>query len=43
MSAFWGTAGEAGVKLQTEHLGVDLRLLYPIGCCLVVGLRLDYR
>jgi hypothetical protein len=30
-------------KLQTEHLGVGLRLLYPIGCRLVVGFGLDHR
>src|SRR4029077_4296948 len=30
-------------KLQTEHLGVGLRLLYPIGCRLVVGFGLDRR
>ena len=30
-------------KLQTEHLGVGLRLLYPIGCRLVVRFGLDHR
>jgi hypothetical protein len=30
-------------KLQTEHLSVGLRLLYPVGCRPVVGLGLDHR